>query len=84
MSSSVLQRYTLYRSAGRALHSKIMEKSLREDVLNRAAFLLGIIGGKTILFKNEDETGMLMNFALHDILADGKRSTIEIYRDEVG
>lgn len=84
MTGSISQTYLLYRNLGKVLNQKIMDTSLSADVLQKAASLLGIQRGNTLIFREEDETSVLMDFALHDILVDGKRNTIQLYKDTVG
>lgn len=77
------EKYKLFRNAGIELNHKIMNKSLGRDVLMKSARLLGIVHGDTIVFDSEDETSVLMDFALNDYPL-GNKNTVEIYREEIG
>lgn len=65
----------------RELHEKIMQTSLDRTVFIKAARLLGIARGDTLILENEDELGPLMDFALHEYKVNNK-NTIEIYKEE--
>lgn len=80
---TIQEKYKLFRRTAKELNHKIMKKSLDGDVLMESARLLGIAHGDTLVFDSEDETGVLMDFALYDYLVDNK-NTVEIYREEIG
>jgi hypothetical protein len=60
-----------------------MNTCLDRDVLIKSARLLGIARGETLIFESEEETNVLMDFALHDYRFN-KQNTIEIYREKIG
>jgi len=80
---TIQEKYKLFRKAGKELNHKIMKKSLGRDVLMKSARLLGIVHGDTIVFDSEDETSVLMDFALNDYPL-GNKNIVEIYREEIG
>lgn len=80
---TIQEKYKLFRKAGKELNNKIMKKSLVRDVLMKSARLLGIAHGDTLVFESEDETSVLMDFALYDYPV-GSKNTVEIYREEIG
>lgn len=80
---TIQEKYKLFRNAGIELNHKIMKKSLGRDVLMKSARLLGIAQGDTIVFDSEDETSVLMDFALNDYPL-GNKNAVEIYREEAG
>jgi hypothetical protein len=51
--------------------------------LMESARLLGMMKNDTIIFANEDETSVLMDFSLHEYRISGK-SPVEIYREMHG
>lgn len=60
-----------------------MDSCLDRDVLMRSARLLGVARGDTFVFDSEDETSVLMDFALNEYRVNNK-NTIEIYREKIG
>ncbi|UCE73207.1 MAG: hypothetical protein JSV56_09230 [Methanomassiliicoccales archaeon] len=80
---SSLKEYKKYRKVGLKLNHKIMDAHLERDVLMKSARLLGIARGDVLLFDTEDETSVLMDFALNDIKVKNK-NIVEIYREKIG
>ena len=80
---TLMKKYKTYRKIGKELNHKIMDACLDRDVLMRSARLLGIARGDTFVFDSEDETSVLMDFALNEYRVNNK-NTIEIYREKVG
>lgn len=81
--SDLVRKYNLYRKRGMELNNKLM-KSLDGDLLLEAAEQLGIVDKSgTIVFESEDESDVLMDFALNDYREDG-RSVAELYREKPG
>jgi hypothetical protein len=80
---TIIEKYKEYRKIGRELNQKIMNACLDRNVLIKSARLLGIARGETLVFENEEETNILMDFALHDYRIN-KQNTIEIYREKIG
>lgn len=80
---TIIEKYKTYRKTGMKLNHKIMNTCLDRDVLMRSARLLGIARGNTLIFDSEDETSVLMDFALNEYRVNNK-NTIEIYRERVG
>ena len=76
-------QYETFRKIGKELNHKIMKTCLDSDVLMKAAHLLGVRRGDTLFFDREDETNILMDFALHEYRVNNK-NTVEIYREQVG
>lgn len=77
--SKTVQKYREYRKIGMGLNSKIV-KSLDKELLTRAGKLLGIYKKGVFVFKDEDESSVLMDFAMNDCRRRGK-SVVETYRD---
>ena len=76
--------YKMYRRMSIALLRKIMNACLTRDVVMASARLLSIARGEnTLLFETEDETAILMDFALNDYTVNN-RNTVEIYKDKIG
>ena len=63
---TLVKEYKAYRRAYREMNHKIMEKYLKHDQLLRSAKLLGIVQRGTMVFENEEETNVLMDFSLHE------------------
>ncbi|RLF33140.1 MAG: hypothetical protein DRN07_03330 [Thermoplasmata archaeon] len=80
---TIIEKYKTYRKIGMELNHKIMDSCLDRDVLMKSARLLGIARGKTLIFDSEDETSVLMDFALNEYRVNNK-NTIEIYREKIG
>ncbi len=79
-----IKDYKAYRKEGRRLNQEIVESCIDKDLMEKSAKMLGIIGKKgIILFENEEEANVLMDFAIYEILLDGE-SVIKIYSDTVG
>ena len=75
--------YKAYRKVGKNLNHKIMNACLERDVIMECAKLLGISHGTKLIFESEDESSVLMDFALNDYKVDNK-NTVEIYRERIG
>jgi len=80
---TLIEKYKTYRKIGKELNHKIMDSCLDRNVLMRSARLLGIVHGGTLIFDSEDETSVLMDFALNEYRVNNK-NIIEIYREKIG
>ncbi|NMX22261.1 hypothetical protein C5S30_07590 [ANME-1 cluster archaeon GoMg4] len=80
---TIIEEYGTYRQISMELNPKIMDTCLDHDVLMKSARLLGIVRGGTLIFDSEDETNVLMDFALNEYRVNNK-NTIEIYREKIG
>lgn len=80
---TLIRKYQTYRKIGRELNHKIMNTCLDRDVLMKSARLLGITQGDALIFDSEDQTSVLMDFALNEYHVNNKNS-IEIYQEKVG
>jgi len=80
---SLMERYKKIREIGLPLNHKMIESCLDHDILYSSAKLLGILKGDQFVFDSEDETSVLMDFALHEYKLNG-RNVAQIYREEVG
>ncbi len=80
---SARDQYEVYRSTDQSLMNKVMLRSLRKSVLNRAGQMLGIAESDVFSGNPQARLSVLFDFALHDVLSRGK-SAIEHYRDDVG
>ena len=80
---TLIEKYETYRKIGMELNHKIMKSCLDRDVLLKSARLLGIVRGDTLIFDSEDETSVLMDFALNEYRVNNKNA-IEIYREKIG
>jgi len=78
-----VKKYKNYRKIGMKLNHKIMDKFLDRDTLHKSAKLLNIIQRGKFVFDSEDETSVLMDFALNDYRFVNK-NVVERYRDKYG
>jgi hypothetical protein len=63
---TLIEKYGTYRQISMELNPKIMDTCLDHDVLMKSARLLGIVHSGTLIFDSEDETNVLMDFALNE------------------
>ncbi len=80
---TIIEKYKEYRKIGRELNQKIMNACLDRNALIKSARLLGIARGETLIFESEDETNVLMDFALHDYKGN-RQNAIEICLEKIG
>lgn len=82
--SPLVEKYKQYRQAGKDLHHNAMEFIGDAAPLKQAATALGMKGqGRQIIFDNEDEMSILMDYMLHECRTQGK-TVMERYQEEVG
>ncbi|MEW5898930.1 MAG: hypothetical protein AB1652_07135 [Bacillota bacterium] len=79
----MIEKYKTYRRIGMMLNQKMMKAYLDRDILFKAAGLLGMVSGNTLIFESEDETSVLMDFALYECVF-GNKSVTSTYREKVG
>lgn len=79
----LIESYQQYRNVGRELNQKIMNQCLDPAVVMASARLLGLVEGETIVFEREEETSVLMDFALHEYRVNNQNA-IERYAETVG
>lgn len=79
----LIKKYRMYRKVGKNLNHKIMDKCLDRDTLNKSAKLLGIFQKGKFIFDNQDETSVLMDFALNDYRFINK-NIVEKYKEKYG
>jgi len=65
------------------LNHKIIRTTLRKEHFLEAGRRLGILREGILVFRNEDETSVLMDFALNDLKTDDK-TVVQMYRDKTG
>jgi hypothetical protein len=63
-----------------SLNEKIMRTALPKEHFMEAGRRLGILKDGILVFKDEEEPNVLMDFALHDLKPEG-RSVVEAYRE---
>lgn len=73
----IISRYQRLRTASRELNNRLV-KRLSKDVLYEGGRKLGILQGDTLVFDNEDESSVLMDYCLYDVRRNG-RNAIEQY-----
>lgn len=80
---NILEKYYTYRKTSIKLNNNILKTCLERPILLRSATLLDIAKGNTFEFDTEDETSVLMDFALNDYTVDNK-NIVQIYREKIG
>ena len=78
-----LEKYKKYREISKILIEKIINTSFDNNILKKSGKLLGILKNDTFVFNNEEETDILMDFALNEYKLKDK-NTIQIYKETVG
>jgi hypothetical protein len=69
-----LADYRSLRATGLKVSQKLVKSLLRDDILT-AARRLGMVRGKnTVYFNTEDESSVLMDYAIHEIVHDGQNA----------
>lgn len=79
----LIKKYKTCRKVGFNLNHKMMDKCLDRDTLNKSAKLLGIIHKGKFAFENEDDTSVLMDFALNDYRFVNK-NVVRRYNEKFG
>ena len=80
---SLAKEYQACRKAHMELNHKIIRTTLRKEHFLEAGRRLGVLREGTLVFRNEDETSVLMDFALNDLKTDDK-TVVQMYRDRTG
>jgi len=78
-----IKNYEVFRRASRDVIHKIIDECLKPDQLMKSAKLLGIVREDILVFNNEDETDILMDFALNEYKEDDK-NIITLFKEKVG
>jgi len=73
----VMARYEKLRTLGRNLNNKLIKRVSREAIMESAK-KLGIIEDGVLVFENEEEISILMDYCIYDFRADG-RNAIDRY-----
>lgn len=74
---TLVEEYKTYRKIGVRLNQRIIKKYINRDILQTAGKLLDIVKGATFVFENEDESSVLMDFALNERI-NGRKNIIGI------
>ncbi len=81
---SAVRLYRRYRAASKDLNHKIIDATLETEAIQFAARALGMKGpGNMVIFDTEDDTSILMDFAMYECKAGGKNA-VERYQEEIG
>jgi len=81
--SSVVKQYRRYRKAGMALHHKVIDKYVDDQVLNEAASSLGLGEEHQLVLDTEDDLSVMMEYSIYEKRRE-KQNFIERYQHEVG
>jgi hypothetical protein len=65
------------------LKHKIIRTALRKEHFQEAGRRLGVLREGILVFRNEDETSVLMDFALNDLKTDDK-TVVQMYQERIG
>ena len=76
----LVEQYKKYRRMGRELNSVLL-KYLPQNAIQACGRNLGIMSGKTLVFRDEDETSVLMDHCIYDYYENGQNA-ISRYIDE--
>ena len=77
---AILADYKALRSKSIQLSGKLV-KTLNSDDIGLAARRLGILDGKTIVLNTEDESAVLIDYAIHEIIRDGENAVARMLRE---
>jgi hypothetical protein len=85
LNNPIVERYKRYRSAGNKLNHKIIDAMMTEDTIKIAGVALGIKEKKKkiLTLESENEADELMDFALYEVLIDGK-NLVTHYANKIG
>ena len=78
-----LDTYVRYRKLGRELNNKMIDSCLTKEILNEAGKSLGMLKDNTFIFDDEDESHILMDFALYECKS-GNKNAIKNYIEKIG
>ena len=81
--SSLINEYRRYRNIATALNHKIINVALDKATIDRAGKWLGITKRGVLVFDSEDETSVLMDYALYEVRKQGK-SVVQRYQEQGG
>jgi hypothetical protein len=80
MHAEVLPTYRKFRQIGIQLNHSLV-KTLSKETLNEGGRRLGILKGDTLVFENEDQTSVLMDYCIHNVWVDGQNA-VQRYREQ--
>jgi hypothetical protein len=83
LTNPLVDQYRRYRTVGKKLNQKIIDALMSDAVLDTAARHLNMGKDKRLIFDNESEPNVLMDYALYEIPQDGQ-NLIERYVIETG
>lgn len=79
----VIEKYKKIREVGMPLNHKMIESCLSKEILFNSAKLLGIVQRDELIFENEEEMSVLMDFTLHEYKVNNKNA-VQVYREKIG
>lgn len=77
--NKIVKEYTHFRNIGKELNTKMMNCKEIEIDIKGTGKKLKMMEGNTLVFENEDESEILMDFALFEILVNDKNFTERYY-----
>jgi hypothetical protein len=78
----LMARYRYWRHLGKELNDAVV-KSFGPGVIKDGARQLAMLEGDAVIFKTEDQVGVLMDYCMHHVDRDG-RNSLELYLANVG
>ncbi len=79
----IVEKYKRIREVGMPLNHKMIKSCLSKEIIFNSAKLLGIVQRDVLIFENEEETSVLMDFALHEYKVNNKNA-VQVYREKIG
>ena len=73
------ERYMRLRAVGKELNSRLADGLQKKDI-DRCGKELGILKKNTLMFENEDDVAVLMEYCIHN--PSGKKSCIDLYIEQ--
>ena len=80
---NLIEKYKKIREVGMPLNHKMIESCLSKEILFNSAKLLGIVQRDELIFENEEEMSVLMDFTLHEYKVNNKNA-VQVYREKIG
>ncbi len=78
-----IEKYKLCRKIGMRLNSKIIHACVDRNAMHESGRMLEILNGDVLIFENEEEANVLMDFAMNEIKANNK-NIVEFYKEKFG
>jgi len=77
-----IKKYKNYRKAGKVLNDKIIDRYINREMILLSGKHLGLINKDGLIFDNELETIVLMDFSINECRIN-RKTAVELYKDNV-